>query len=304
MTRTRLFFALPSAALSFVLFSLPGITASARGQELLESSTASAASLPDDPSTVFSYTADSESMWQEPGSLLPPPCRPNVFAPYGRKSQQPKTPQPQSPCIDEHPLRIVVNAENRRPLTARQKGELAIRDFIDPVNLGVIGLEAGIGVAANSHSAYGPGFKGFGKLYGYQLLQDAQGEFIGTFAIPAIVHEDPRYRRMENAPVKRRILHALSHTIIAEHDDGRAMPNYATLLTYPISAELSNLYVPGVQSNAPSTIKRIAIGYASDPAGNLISEFLPDLARRIHVRSVFIQQIVNSVALNPTMGGQ
>jgi hypothetical protein len=74
------------------------------------------------------------------------------------------------------------------------------------------------------------------------------------------------------------------------------MVNAETLLTYPISAELSNLYVPGSQTDAKSTARRVGIGLATDPVGNLIAEFLPDVARRIHVRAVFMQQIINQAA--------
>lgn len=252
--------------------------------------------LPDAPSTVLSMTIAADDQMQSRPSL-PPPCPPAVKP--ARANAATQQAPPLVPCIVENPLQIVVNDETRQPLTSRQKGILAVRDVIDPFNLLVIGAEAGVGVGANAHSPYGPGLKGFGRLSGYQLVQDSQGEFFGTYLIPSLVHEDPRYRRMQHATVKRRIFHALARTVIAEHDDGRPMLNYATLLTYPISAELSNLYVPGVQGNGADTVRRIAIGYASDPASNLIAEFLPDFARRIHVRSVFIQQIVNNMALNP-----
>jgi hypothetical protein len=257
--------------------------------------------LPDAPSAVLQKMTgdDQEKMHSRPE--LPPPCPPAIAvkpaqAQTNAAAQQTANPVP---CINENPLQIVVNDENRQPLTSRQKGVLAIRDVTNPFNLLINGAEAGIGAGANAHSPYGPGLKGFGRLLGYQLLQDAQGEFFGTYLIPSLVHEDPRYRRMQNASVKRRIFHALARTVVAQHDDGRPMLNYATLLTYPISAELSNLYVPGGQVNGPDTARRIGIGLATDPASNLIAEFLPDFARRIHVRSVFIQQIVNNMALNP-----
>jgi len=256
--------------------------------------------LPDAPSALLlRMTGDDQGKMQS-RPVLPPPCPPVVVKPAQTQASA-ATPQAATPvpCIHENPIQIVVNYEDRQPLTSRQKGFLAIRDVVDPFNLLVIGAEAGVGVGANAHSPYGPGLKGFGRLAGYQVLQDTQGEFFGTYLIPSLVHEDPRYRRMQKASVKRRIFHALARTVIAEHDDGRTMLNYGTLLTYPISAELSNLYVPGVQGNGRDTIRRIAIGYASDPASNLIAEFLPDFARRIHVRSVFIQQIVNNMALNP-----
>jgi hypothetical protein len=78
------------------------------------------------------------------------------------------------------------------------------------------------------------------------------------------------------------------------------MPNFGTLLGYPIDAEISNLYVPGIESNGPSTVKRIFIGYALDPVNNIVTEFLPDVAKHIHVRIIFVQQILNQIAVNPT----
>jgi hypothetical protein len=130
-------------------------------------------------------------------------------------------------------------------------------------------------------------------LTGYGLAEDAQGEFLQTYAIASLAHEDPRYHRMPSASVKRRLWHAIAHTYVSRHDDGRRMPNYATLLTYPISAELSNLYVPGIQTDAASTARRVSIGIATDPAGAIVAEFLPDVARRIHINILFVQEILN-----------
>jgi hypothetical protein len=84
---------------------------------------------------------------------------------------------------------------------------------------------------------------------------------------------------------------------VSQHDDGRPMPNYATLGTYVISAELTNLYVPGIETDGASTVKRIGIGIASDPAGAIVAEFLPDVAKRIHIHIVFVQEIVNQMVV-------
>lgn len=264
------------------------------------------AALPDAPSVVlFPDSAAMTGGAVRP--IFPPPC-PSLVTPKAPASGGPDSHNngvgQTEPCTTQSNLSIVINAEDRRPLTSGQKGLLAVRDVVDPFNVVVVLSEAGAGVGFNSHSAYGPGLKGFGRLAGYGLLQDGQGEFFGTYLIPSLTHEDPRYRRMQHASVPRRILHALERTVVAQHDDGRYMPNYATLLTYPISAELSNLYVPGVQGNVRATARRIGIGLATDPAGNLIAEFLPDLARRIHVRSIFIQQIVNQMASGMPLGQQ
>ncbi len=169
--------------------------------------------------------------------------------------------------------------------------------MIDPFNLLTIAAFSGISVAADPHSVYGPGFPGWGRLAGYSLGEDVQGEFTGVYVIPSLVHEDPRYHRMPKATTSRRIEHALIHTFVSQHDDGSLMPNYATLINIPLSAEISNLYVPEIGTNAPDTAKRVLVGYATDPIGPLVAEFLPDFAKRVHIHIVFAQQILNRIAL-------
>lgn len=206
----------------------------------------------------------------------------------------------QAPCRPENPIQPFVNSRFAGPLTSRQKGMLAIRDVTDPFNLLTLTGYSAFAVAANAHSAYGPGLKGWGRLSGYSAVEDAQGEFFGTFLICSLAHQDPRYHRLPNAPLKRRVLHAIGHTFVTAHDDGSRMPNYSTLLTYPISAELSNLYVPGVPTNLRDTGERVGIGLATDPSGTLVAEFLPDIAKRIHIHVIFIQEILNQVVTGGT----
>jgi hypothetical protein len=201
------------------------------------------------------------------------------------------------PCSELiYPYQRFLSTEVVIPMTWQQKGYLALHDLTDPANFGtILGISA-ITIGADSHSAYGPGLKGFGKIVGVSLLEDATGQFFGAFAIPVLVHQDPRYLRMPHARLSKRILYSVSRTVIGRHDDGTSMPNYSTLFTYPIGAVLSNQYVPGIASDASSTIVRIVTGYATDPANNLLNEFLPDVAAHVHVRIIFVQRILNNIA--------
>lgn len=217
--------------------------------------------------------------------------------PNGTNAMPSGTEDPRKPCVvPVNPYRRFLDTSTPLLLTPKQKGYLAFRDLVDPFNLLTVVGNSAVTIGIDSHTAYGPGMGGFGKNVGYSFLQDATGEFIGTFAICSLFHEDPHYHRMPTARPLRRVGHAIARTVIAQHDDGSLMPNYESLLGYPISAELSNLYVPGVSGNAPSTVARIMTGLATDPIGNLITEFLPDLAKRVHIRVVFVQQIINQVA--------
>jgi hypothetical protein len=208
------------------------------------------------------------------------------------------------PCTELiYPYQRFLTSNIVIPMTWQQKGYLALHDLADPVNFGtILGISA-ITVGTDPHSAYGPGLKGFGKSVGVSYLQDATGQFFGAFAIPVIAHQDPRYFRMPHAPFTRRLVYSISRTVVSRSDSGNSMPNYATLLTYPIGAELSNFYVPGIQTNGASTVARIFTGYALDPVNNLINEFLPDVASHVHIRIIIVQRILNNVASGNNIPG-
>ena len=261
---------------------------------------AQTAELPDTPSAVLLSNASLESQstavpaYQHARLPVCAPMRPDL-SPEATASLQARD-KALRPCREENPIQTVVSSPYVKPLTPDQKFKLAVHDFKDPFNLAVLTAGSGIYIASNAHNPYGPGFKGWGRIEGYSLVQDAQGEFLGTFLIPVLTHEDPRYHRMGHGSIGRRMLHAALHTYISQHDDGRVMPNYAVLGNYVIGAELANLWIPGTPVNAPSTAKRIGLGIAIDPAGTMIGEFLPDIARHVHVHSGLLQQIVNVVA--------
>lgn len=250
-----------------------------------------------------------ESLPDAPGASRPvyyqhvvvtplPPC-PKDTPPHEVTAQDAAAQKPT--CIPAvNPYQRFLNSPAPLPLTPRQKGLLAIHDVIDPANLFTITANAAFTVGLDPDGPYGPGWTGFGRDIGYSLVQDATGEFFSTFLFDSLLHQDPHYHRNPHASIPRRFVHAISHTVISQHDDGTPMPNYSTLMTYPISAEIANLYVPGVHGNAPSTAERIAIGLATNPIDDLITEFLPDFARRVHIHVVFLQQIINNISSGQT----
>ena len=189
-----------------------------------------------------------------------------------------------------------------KPMTPKEKAWLAVRNIGDPFNaLTILGSSA-IAVAADSHSAYGPGFHGFEKYVGVSVTQDMTGEFFGTFLIPSVAHQDPHFHRMPTASMKKRIAHALYQVVWTQGDNGKGMLNYANLVGFAIDDEIGNLYIPGRNTNLASSAERYGTGFATAPIDNFVTEFLPDVARRIHVRVVLIQQIINQVANKDNSG--
>jgi len=181
-------------------------------------------------------------------------------------------------------------------MTPKEKAWLAARNVEDPFNaLTILSLSA-IDVGMNAHSPVGPGMSGWSRDVGISYTQDITGEFFGTFLIPSIVHQDPHYHRMPNASISRRIRHAIVQVGWTLGDNGKGMVNYADIVGFAIDDEISNLYVPGRRTNLPSSAERYGIDLAFAPTDNFITEFMPDVARRIHIRVVLIQRIINQVA--------
>ena len=197
---------------------------------------------------------------------------------------------------------LFANGPQDRPLSPKQKAWLAARNVADPFNNITILGEAAIAVGSDSHSPYGPGMSGYGKYVGVSYTQDMIGEFFGTFAIPSIAHQDPHYHRMPKAKIPRRIFHATWQVVWTQSDSGNGMLNYANLVGFAIDDGISNLYVPGRETGARASARRYAIGLVTAPIGNYITEFIPDVARRIHVQIVILQRIINQVARSE--GGQ
>jgi hypothetical protein len=212
-------------------------------------------------------------------------------------SAQPGTqsaPCPPRPAINWYER--FVNGPDVKPMTRREKARLAARNVIDPFNgITILGVSA-ISVGSNADSSYGPGMKGFGRYVGVNYAQDITGEFFGTYLIPSLVHQDPHYHRMPNANIPRRICHAIVQVVWTEGDNGKGMVNFGAVVGFAMVDELGNLYVPGQQTNLPASGERYATGLASAPIENFVTEFMPDVARRIHLRVVLFQQIINQVA--------
>lgn len=286
----------------WTLFLVLILSSLARAQTAPPAQTAApsaADSLPDAPSTVKSGQEDVVAVAEASFKATGDGARPCsilssmkvVYFDPRRVNQIPK------PCSElTYPYQRFLNTNIAIPMTWQQKGYLALHDLTDPANLGTIAGISAITIGINSHTVYGPGMKGFGKIAGVSLLQDATGQFFGVFAIPALMQQDPRYYRMPHASIPKRILYSISRTFVSRGDYGDPIPNYASLLTYGINSEISNLYVPGIHPNWQSTLARTLTGIATDPANNLLTEFLPDVATRVHVRIIFVQRILNNVA--------
>ena len=233
------------------------------------------------------------------GMPVPPASRPNIFGVRSQclpdSSSRAQTMMSCQPDINM--FARFLDSAAPAALSPHQKLILAARNVSDPFNLLTIGALSALSIASDAHTQNGPGFPGFAKNAGVSFTQDLTGEFFGTFLIPSLAHQDPHYHRMPNMPLRRRILHVLDEVVIAQSDQGTAMFNYATVVGTICGSALGNVYVPGRDHSFGASTARIATALATDPIGNAITEFVPDLARHVNFQVVLVQRLINRVAI-------
>jgi hypothetical protein len=221
------------------------------------------------------------------GGLAPAACPGNISTTAGpAMCCEPST----------RPFQHFLNSQRDRALTPHQKLELAGRHLIDPFNALTILATSAISVASDPDSVYGPGGKGFARSASIVYTEGVTGEFFGTFLIPSLAHQDPHYHRTPNASTQRRIVHAIYAVVWAQSDSGRPMFNYANVVGTVVEDMVDDAYVPGRRIGPGASAARIGTSFATDPIDNLVTEFVPDIARRVKVRVVFLQRIINQVA--------
>ena len=166
------------------------------------------------------------------------------------------------------------------PLTSRAKFHLFVKSAFDPVELSVVGLQAGLGQAEDEFPEYGQGAAGYGKRYGATLADEVSGGFFANYFYPVLLREDPRYFRLGEGSIRHRIGYSLLQEVSCRTDKGGRSFAWENALGAVTAGGLANAYYPPAERGFGLTMSRsaIAIGYGS--LGGLVDEFYPDISHR------------------------
>jgi hypothetical protein len=165
-------------------------------------------------------------------------------------------------------------------LTTKGKIALFAGDVSDPVTFISAGFNAGISQAQNGDPRYGQGAAGYGKRFGANLADQASGEFFKDLVYPTLFSQDPRYYRLGSGGSGRRIVHALSHVVIAHHEDGAPMFNYTEWLGTASTIALGSVYHGNRAHGVGSYAIGGAVGLGNDMGFDVLREFWPDIVHK------------------------
>jgi len=158
------------------------------------------------------------------------------------------------------------------PLTPRQKFHLAFRTLVDPVSLALTGVTAGAQQADNVY-AWGQGADAYAKRYAAAYGTFMNSTLIGSAALPALLHQDPRFFYKSTGSIPSRILYAAATAIVCKGDNHHWQPNVSAIGGGLAASGISNLYYPASnRADARSIFVGAGIGTAFTAVTNIIQE--------------------------------
>ena len=163
------------------------------------------------------------------------------------------------------------------PLSSRQKFELFVRrsHSFDTISGAII--DSLTAQATGAYPSFGGGMAGYGKRLGAATAGAESASFFGTFALPALLHQDPRYFRSQQTDISDRLAYAASRVLIGRSDDGRNVINTSQILGQFVQAAVSNAYIPYRTESVPGTIENALAGLGSIAQADILNEFWPDI---------------------------
>ena len=161
------------------------------------------------------------------------------------------------------------------PLSPQQKFALATHNALDPGNLALAGVVAGVQQATNAFPGYHQGAAGYGKRYGADMANLFVGTYMGGAILPTLFRQDPRYFYKGTGSIRSRFLYAVSTAVICRGDNGKRQPAFASVLGDLSAGAISNLYYsPSDRQGATLTLENGLLGIAGDAMNNVFQEFV------------------------------
>lgn len=176
---------------------------------------------------------------------------------------------------------VPVAAQSYQPLTAEERLKWFGKSTYGTRSLLISGpITSAWRTYRNRPEEWGPHWDGFGKRYSARLLNNSVTNGLeGSFG--AVWNEDPRYFRLGQGSVGKRLGAAAKQTFLSRYGNGEYHFGAARAIGITGGAFAQKLWMPdSVTSNRDCAI-RIGGGYLGQFFGNLAREFTPEIKRML-----------------------
>lgn len=177
-------------------------------------------------------------------------------------------------------------ATTARPLSAKEKFELFLSKSSAPPQILSSMVGAGIGQARNALPGYGQGWSGYGKRFGASIGSGASSHFFGTFVLPSVLREDPRFFVKLDGTRRARVGYALRRVLVIRTNQGNETFNIPGTLGPLLAESLATVYLPDSERTPGKTFQRFGIRVGFSAANNLIKEYWPTIFKSLRIDKV------------------
>ena len=197
-----------------------------------------------------------------------------------------ETPQGPAEPVSKRLFGIIPNyradqvQDTYRPLTTAEKYRIARSDSFDWPNyflLAGFALQSQVAAGGFSHNG---GFTGFTQYYARAFGDQIIGNYVTEAILPSLLHEDPRFFRLGAGSFWRRVYYASSRLLVTRADSGRSRFNVSEITGNAAVVAITSSYYPDSRSPAEAA-ERFAMALGNDAISNLMTEFWPDIKRRL-----------------------
>ncbi len=167
-----------------------------------------------------------------------------------------------------------------RPITSKEKFKIAAQDSIGWNIALLAGAFAGLAQIEATEPSFGQGMAGYGRYFGTAYADQFIGNFMTEAIFPAMLHEDPRYFRVDEGGARHRALGAIAQIFWTRKDSGGREFNYSEIVGNATATAISNAYYPDTRDVADN-LQKWGTAVGTDLVSNVLKEFWPDFKRKV-----------------------
>jgi hypothetical protein len=168
------------------------------------------------------------------------------------------------------------------PINAKHKILIAAKDSFDYPLVGVAAVFAGLGQLENQDPSFGQGMAGYAHRWVTNYADQAIGNMMSEGFLPALLHEDPRYRRLGagRGTAKYRVWYAMTRVMVTRTDSGGTRFNFSEWGGNAVGVAISNTYHPDGR-DVEDNVTKLLTQVATDAISQVLKEFWPDIKHKL-----------------------
>jgi hypothetical protein len=193
-------------------------------------------------------------------------------------------------------------AVDKGRLGPRQKLELAVDETMAPSRFLGSAFTAGIGQARDALPGYGQEWNGYGKRFGSSVASNASSHLFGTFLIPSLAHQDPRYFVKLYGTTGQRVGYALRRVLVTQTDNGGEAFNWSNVVGGLLAEALANSYLPSDERTTGKTFSRFGFRIGFGALDNVVKEYWPTIFRSLRINKLTPSERSDPGTVTPPVG--